>query len=221
MQPEDFSKAIEQAYKTALEQADLITANAREIKKAAEMELDAAKESRKAAEKEGEKMAVEYFEGRREQFAEAARIELLRQLARKHLEAGKSVENIAEWLDVSPDFVENIHEVMQRAQRYSSTPPQRTLLAGNPKLHYSGSGRGGTIRFESEETVFDMWWEFAGSGALVIVDIPSEAQWTARTKLPLERRDAILQFIGEQIVEDKVSSNGSFTISDNILTIFA
>ncbi|MDX1911639.1 MAG: hypothetical protein SFV22_09160, partial [Saprospiraceae bacterium] len=188
MQAEDFSKAIEQAYKTALEQADLITANAREIRKAAELELDAAKATRAAAEKEGEKMAQAYFEGRREHFAEAARTELLRNLTRTHLEAGKNSDEISEWLQVSNEFIENIYAVVQRVAKYRGENRERTPIQGNPKLIYSDKGRGGTIRFESEETRFEMWWEFAGSDALVIVDIPTLAQWHARTNLPLDRR---------------------------------
>lgn len=221
MQPEDFSKAIEQAYKSALEQADLITENARKIQKTAELELDAAKETRAAAEQEGEKMAQAYFEGRREQFAEAARTELLRNLTRTHLEAGRSADEIAQWLQVTDEFIDNIHAVIQRVAKYHSDKRPGTPLQGNPKLIYTDSGRGGTIRFESEETRFEMWWEFAGSDALVIVDIPTEAQWPSHTQLPLNRRDPILTFIGEQIVADRVSSNGSFLIGENVLTVYA
>ena len=57
--------------------------------------------------------------------------------------------------------------------------------------------------------------------ALVIVDIPTPEQWEARTKLPLAQRESTLTFIGEQIVEDKISGGGSFIIGHNVLTFYA
>ena len=65
-----------------------------------------------------------------------------------------------------------------------------------------------------------MWWEMAGGQALVIVDIPTDAQWEARTKLPLERRIPTLTFIAEQIVEDQISGQGSFIIGENVITFY-
>lgn len=125
------------------------------------------------------------------------------------------------WLDVPKVFVENIREVMKRNEKYRGDKPKRLRLEGNPTLRYEDSGRGGTIWFESRETRFDMWWEFAGGDALVIVDIPTEEQWEARTKLPLEQRESTLTFIGEQIVQDKIFGEGSFIIGHNVLTLYA
>ncbi len=91
---------------------------------------------------------------------------------------------------------------------------------GNARLHYSTEGRGGTIFFQSDETKFDMWWEFGGGDALAIIDIPSEQHWVARTKLPLEKRAAILDFIGQQVIQDQASGRGTYAISENYLTIY-
>jgi hypothetical protein len=219
MDQDEFSNAIEHAFKEALKQADAITANAETIRKQAELELDAAKAARTAAEKVGEQMAQDYFEGRQTQFKEAARTELLRNLVRKHLEAGKSSEEIVAWLDVTPDFVSSIDVVIQRVAdlRSRSTP----ALSGNPRVHYEQNGRGGTIVFENDQTRFDMWWEFAGGDALVIVDIPTTSQWTARTKLPLSDREGVLLFICERIVKDQISGEGAFLIGDNVITFYA
>lgn len=188
---------------------------------ALEKELEAAKEERAKAEKEGDKMAQTYFEDKQKQFVEAARTELLRNLTLMHLEAGKTVRDIAIWLDVPKNFVENISQLRTRNARYAINKPQRMYLAGKPKLRYVDMGRGGTIYFENQEITFDMWWEMAGGDALVILDIPTEEQWETRTKLPLERRIQTLTFIAEQIVDDQISGNGSFIIGQNVITFYA
>lgn len=91
---------------------------------------------------------------------------------------------------------------------------------GNARLSYSTEGRGGTVFFESEEAKFDMWWEFAGGDALAIIEIPSEQQWDARTKLPLEKRATVLDYIAQQVIHDQASGRGTYEISDNFLTIY-
>lgn len=98
---------------------------------------------------------------------------------------------------------------------------RREALAGNPKLHVSSEGRGGTVRFESQRTRFGMWWEFAGGNALAVIGIPSVADWESHTRLPLEQRAATLRFIGEQVVALQTSGSGSFCYDDQTMTIFA
>ena len=76
------------------------------------------------------------------------------------------------------------------------------------------------MHFESRETKFELWWEFAGGDALAIVEIPTETNWPATTNLPLEKRNDVLRFIGEQIVVDQTGGTGSFIIGENVLTIY-
>ncbi len=220
MKQEDFAAMMEQAYRGALEQADVITANAEKIRQQAIAALEAARETRKVAEIEGDKMADAYFEGRQKQFKEAARTELLRDLVRLHLESGKLSLDIANWLDVPLEFVDNIRKVIERVSTYNKHTSKRTYLEGNPTLRYTDQGRGGTIYFESRETKFDMWWEFAGGNALVILEIPTPEFWEARTKIPLALRDKVLDFIGEHIVRDKISDEGSYVIGENVMTFY-
>lgn len=86
-------------------------------------------------------------------------------------------------------------------------------------LTYSEAGRSGTIHFISRETKFDMWYEFAMPPALVIIGIPEPKYWEAQTKTPLSRRTGLLEFIGKQVIQDKLSGTGYFLIDDNILSI--
>jgi hypothetical protein len=211
-------KLMEKAYKDALKTADAITANAELIRKQAEAERDAAHEARLQAEANGEKMAADYFEQRREQLMEFSRIELLRNLVRKHLEVGESAADIIHWLAVEPKFVQNIQDVLNRLDNMRRE--KWTIPEGKPTLRITTEGRGGTIYYDSETSHFSMWWEFGGGNALAIIDIPTEKHWTAVTQLPIEQRETVLRFIGEQVVDRETHGRGSFIIGDNVLTIY-
>ena len=90
----------------------------------------------------------------------------------------------------------------------------------SPQLSYSQEGRGGTIHYTSHETSFDMWYEFAMSPAIVDIGIPESKYWEGKTKTPLAHRDDVLRFIGQQVVNDKLSGHGYFLFNDQIMTIY-
>lgn len=101
-----------------------------------------------------------------------------------------------------------------------STSPTDSLNAGtSPQLRYTQDGRGGTIYYSSAETTFDLWYEFALSPAIVDIGIPEPRYWVGQTKTPLSQREAILRFIGEQVVNDKLSGEGYFRYNDNSMII--
>lgn len=223
MDQDQFGPLMEKAYRDALDAADAIKAVASADREAAQKELDAAKAAREAIEADTEKVVEAYFAERRAQLITFTQKELLRQLALKHLESGKKAEDIAHWLDVPLDFVTKIEAVKLRLWNPFAKKTGLQKLAetlGNARLLYSTQGRGGTVFFESNETKFDMWWEFGGGDALAIVDIPSEQHWVARTKLPLERRTDVLDYIAQQVIQDQASGRGTYEISDNYLTIY-
>lgn len=220
-QQKQFAEQMEASMKAALQGIDQANAALAKEREAVMKELDAAQEARAKAEREGDKMAQTYFEGRQKQFAEAARTELLRSLVCMHLEVGKTSRDIAVWLDVPIAFVENIRQLLERQSQYKSKKPKRLRLEGNPKLRYSDYGRGGTVYYESPDAQFDLWWEFAGGDAMVILDIPTPENWATHTKLPLEQREKVLTFIGEQLLEDKNGGRGYFLIGDNVLTFYS
>jgi hypothetical protein len=217
-----FAAMLDNAMKQALEGVNNTQALLQQERKAVEDELDAAKKAREAAERESEKLIAGYFEQRREQLIAFTRQELLRQLTRRHLEAGKPVEEICLWLNVEVDFVNQIATLMERQAdyQYSQADTKRIKSDHSPRLYYTTQGRGGTIRFENNLTSFDMWWEYATSPALVLIGIPSEKHWEATTKLPVEQRADTLRFIGEQVVADHTSGGGSFVYDDQIMTIY-
>ncbi|MCB0532900.1 MAG: hypothetical protein H6569_05160 [Lewinellaceae bacterium] len=218
-QQKQFAATMEMVMKNAVggvEQSN----NALEIeRKKLEKELDAARALHTKAEREGEKMALEAFDKHRKQYEEAACLQLLRNLTRMHIEVGKTTRDIAVWLDVPQEFVENIRRIVQSTEKYRSEKP-RKRLEGNPKVRLSNQGRGGTVYFESRETQFDLWWEM-GHTALIIVEVPSSEDWFVRTGLPLGRRKETLNFIGEELVLQEVAYGGSFIVGENVISIYS
>ncbi len=221
-QQAQFSKMMEKSMKDALKGIEKANAALQKEQKAVIKELDAAKKARAKAEKEGAKMAQIYFEGRQNQFKEAAQTELLRDLTRMHLLDGKTPQTIATWLNVPISFITHLQQMLERLTEHGGSTSKRSEYSSSQHLRYSDYGRGGTVYYESPEGKFDMWWEFGGGKAVVILDIPSEEHWEARTQIPLSKRMDVLRFLGEQIMKDKMSSsNASFVVGDNVMTFYA
>jgi len=97
---------------------------------------------------------------------------------------------------------------------------EQAKALGNARIRYTSEGRSGNLYFESDETTFNVWWEFGGGDALAIINIPTEQTWEAQTKLPLDKRDAVLDYIAAQVIHDQASGRGTFEISNNFLTIY-
>ncbi len=219
MTQDDFSKQMETAFKDALKQADAITANAGQIRKQAEAELDAAKETRRIAEQTGEQMANEFYEGKRKEFAEFYRNELLRNLARHHIEVGKTNHEISLWLLVEQDFVQKIRDVVERVEKYRGEKPKRTPLEGDPKVFIGEDRDGGFISFRSLEGNFEMWIEY-GVGTSILIGVPNPEHWEQKTGIPFERRERVLTYVAEYVIDEKLSGAYSFLIGADVVSLF-
>ena len=90
----------------------------------------------------------------------------------------------------------------------NSTPKPDAITA--PQLRYTSEGRFGTIQYVSSETTFDVGWEFAGGNAVAILFVPSPQHWEAQTHTALTQRAGILQFIGEQVIKDRLGETVTF-----------
>lgn len=219
MTQDEFAKQLENAYKEALKQSDKIVKDAEKIRKQAEEELDAAKEARRNAEREGERMAAAYYEGKRKEFAEFYRTELLRNLARHHIEVGKDNHEISLWLLVEQRFVQNIRDVVERVKKYRPEPPKRTPLEGSPRVIIGEDRDGSFISFDSLEGKFEMWVEF-GVGSSVLIGVPSPENWQKNTGIPFERRERVLTYIAEYVIDAKMDGLGSFLIGADVVSVF-
>lgn len=92
---------------------------------------------------------------------------------------------------------------------------------GPPQILYSSEGRSGYVWYRSTETEFSLYYEFGGGNCIAGIDIPSPETWESATKLPLSRREEVLNFIGQQVVKDQITGGlGYFKIEGNWLNIY-
>ena len=97
-----------------------------------------------------------------------------------------------------------------------------TMSLNKAKILYSSEGRYGHVHYRSSEASFAMYYEYGGGDCVACIDILDSQKWQAHTGLPLERRDAVLDFIGQQVVKDQTTGGrGSFRIEKNWLNIYS
>jgi hypothetical protein len=219
-QQKQFSKTLATLMKNAVGGVDKANTALKKEQKKLEKALDAAKKLHDKAKREGEKMATEAYEAHRITYETAAWTDLRRELTRMHIEVGKTNREIAVWLDVPQDFVENIRQIMKRVDEFHPDKPKRTHIEGNPKIRVTDSGRSGAVHFDSRETSFELWWEMGFGKALFVVDVPTVEKWEKVTQLPLEKRIPVLHFIGEQLVLQETHDEGSFLLGEHALTVY-
>lgn len=83
---------------------------------------------------------------------------------------------------------------------------------------YEDQGRAGNVIFYREDTMLKFWYEFGGGLALAFINVPAVEHWTTETKLPVEDRLPILNFIGERVIRDKAEGY-KFVIKKDSITI--
>lgn len=92
----------------------------------------------------------------------------------------------------------------------------------DPKISYSSDGRSGQVHYRSKAGNFDMYYEFGGGDVVAGINVPSPKDWVAKTGIPLEQREEVLNLIGQQVVKDQTTNGrGSFKIEGNFLNIYA
>lgn len=82
-------------------------------------------------------------------------------------------------------------------------------------------GRAGRVVFTSGLKSFEMYFEFGGGETLAVIDVPPAADWSTRTGFPLGMRRAVLEFIGECVVQDQTTRGaGRFEIHEQDISIY-
>ncbi len=76
------------------------------------------------------------------------------------------------------------------------------------------------MEFPNDKTQFRLWWEFAASPAVVIMEIPSEPDWVKRTGLPYGKKKRSAKIYRGCCVRDQLSSGGEFVIGEQVMTFY-
>lgn len=207
------------ALKQALSGVEQTNATLRKQQAAVVKQQGAAQRLRDKAEREGEAMAIAAFHAHQRQQVEAAQTALLREQILRHLAIGNPDADIVYWLGAPLRLVQRIRQLETAAGRLPTESRRSSPPLPGAVVHFMDNGRSGTIRFESPAATFELWWEM-GIKALTLVDAPSPEQWTSRTGLPRECREAVLEFIGAEVVAHQ-AHRGYFIVGENVISIFA
>lgn len=83
-----------------------------------------------------------------------------------------------------------------------------TALAGrlSRRLAYRGNARAGVVTLIEGERRIDFPHEMGGGDVGMVVDLPTVDTWTARTGLPLSRRDETIDFLARTLQREQASS---------------
>lgn len=230
--PDDYSQyaqIMQQSMAAALANVDAMQAEVRKTQEAALDELAAARETRQQIEAEARNIAEQQVEAYYLEIKEKIQQQTLRKVTESLLNAGRAPEEIQTWLDVQPEFVEEV-QMQIRDKSAVSLPPwwfdmdelDATKNAGraafrNARVSYEQEGRGGTVIFQQDDIILRFSWEFGGGKALALIFVPSAETWENETGLPLERRESILDFVGWRVIADQ--GGARYVLSDDILEI--
>lgn len=86
------------------------------------------------------------------------------------------------------------------------------------QVDYINQGRGGTIVYTDDAGTFKLSFEFGGGDCVVIIFVPTPANWTKETNRSLGERKPVLSYIAEQCIRDQ-APHCNFQLSDNWIEI--
>ncbi len=88
----------------------------------------------------------------------------------------------------------------------------------NRKVTIKDKGRIGNITYTDDTATVDFFYEFSDGACLATISVPKPGDWEKKTKISAEKRNEILKFVAEQIIEIK-SLSCNYKISDNFIEI--
>jgi hypothetical protein len=211
--PEDrnaeFARLYGESMREALENLDKVSQEAKKMHEQAIDEIIATKEIRKQIEANADEIAKEVLEKRRKGMEKDIRERVSRDLAVKLLHAGRTRDEIVQWLELP---VEEITQMQRNMQ--------------NPLSHYvdaviniTQSGRGGIVQFIQGDKTLHFHWEFGGGDTLALIFVPNEKTWEAQTGIPIERRTHTLQWIADQVIHQKAQGS-KYRIEGDVIVIY-
>ncbi len=189
--------------------AEAVVAGARAEQTAAAAELQAARKQLADNEQNAAQILEEYTKQQRAGLEKHIHTEILEEMAEKLLKKGESVSTVTALLDMAERLVQSVVKHLGL----------RKVGSANAWLEYDDEGRCGYVILHHGKTVYRFYYEFGGGETLAIISIPTASQWEAHTGLPLEEREAILEFIGLRVVADKAPGRG-YRIDPDAIVIY-
>ncbi|MBL0034189.1 MAG: hypothetical protein IPP26_00225 [Flavobacteriales bacterium] len=73
----------------------------------------------------------------------------------------------------------------------------------HPHVEITEHGRSGTVVYREPAGGLSFYWEFGGGDVVVCINVGTEADWRREHAWAVDRRDSILRFVGNAVVERK------------------
>lgn len=73
----------------------------------------------------------------------------------------------------------------------------------HPHVEITEHGRSGTVDYRDPAGNLTFHWEYGGGDVVVCINVGTEADWRREHAWAGDRRDSILQFVGEEVVKCK------------------
>lgn len=207
--PNEYTQIMQKMLADNAAAAETVVAGARAGQQAAAAELQAARNQLADNEQNAAQMLKEYTKQQRAQLEKHLHTEILEEMAGKLLKKGESVSTVTALLDMAERLVQRVFKRLGL----------RPVGSANAWLEYDEEGRSGYVILHHGKTVYRFSYEFGGGSTLAIIDIPAASHWEAYTGLPLADREAILEFIGLQVVADKAPGH-RYRIDPDALVIY-
>ena len=185
--------------------ADLL----KEREKVADLEM-AAREELKRIEREATQISQAYMDQHRKEYLEEIRQHLTRKLVEKLILDEVPSNKLKRALELEPKFLADIWMDIG----FEALGDQHIGHVG-----YEDHGSTGTVIFYREDLSIRFDREFGGGTTLAIIHVPPPEKWEYETRLPIDQRLPILEFVAKRILRDQ-ATDYQYLIGDDTILIF-
>lgn len=185
--------------------ADLL----KEREKVADLEM-AAREELKRIEREATQLSQSYMDQHRKEYLETMKLDLTRKLVKNLILDEVPSNKLKRALELDPKLLADIWMDIG----FEALGDMHIGHVG-----YEDHGPTGTVIFYREDLSLRFEREFGGGTTLAIIHVPSTENWVYETRLPLEERMLILEFVAKRIIRDQ-ATDYQYQIDDHAIRIF-
>jgi hypothetical protein len=196
----DYNEAGEVFRKSMQEALAHLDKLSEEVIKAKEQAIDqeiAAKDELQRIKNEAETLSQEFINQHRKEYDQRVRRDTLMEVTEKLLAAGLPSAEVKRWLDISDEMVAHAHAYLKFEM----------LGDRMANVYYDNKGRAGDVYFNWDGIVLKFPFEFGGGNTLAMIDVPDPEHWVAKTGIPVEQRNQVLEFIAMRVIRDQAPNH--------------
>lgn len=209
----DYTKeagVFQAAMEAALANIDKVNADLlKEREKVADLEM-AAREELKRIEREATQISQAYMDQHRKEYLEEMKRDLTRKLVKNLILDEVPSNKLKTALELDPKVLADIWMDIG----FEALGDQHIA-----HVAYEDRGSTGTVIFYREDLSLRFEREFGGGTTLAIIHIPTPETWEYQTRLALDQRMPILEFVAKRIIRDQ-ATDYQYLIGDDTILIF-